>query len=363
MALRPFVSAALTCSGCRSAIMGSFVSRAGVGATHPSSHIPKRRQFASTTLRCSTEAFHTFEHEAFASPKSAAAEESSKAASEPSEAPEFVSEQSGEPPSAQVEEYVPWYLKVQQPKRTQDPAHPLADKQRLPDLPADPPPILQPVLEHMSVELGLDSLSLLDLRALDPPPGLGANLMMIVGTARSQKHLQVSADRFCRWLRATYRLRPYSDGLLGRNELKRKMRRKNKRARLLANVGAEDKASLDDGISTGWVCVHMGRTEPAESVTADVERSERVGFGFEDTQRVTLVAQIMTEEKREEIDLEDLWTTLLKRSLTKKQKLLEDIEALKAEQEKLALEVTGHSDAGTETVGSGSSRAQDVLVA
>lgn len=124
---------------------------------------------------------------------------------------------------------LPWYLQVQTPQISRSP---LYERQQLPELPPDPPPVLQPMLEHISVDLGLDDLSLLDLRNLDPPPALGSNLMMIIGTARSEKHLHVSADRFCRWLRTTHRLTPYADGLLGRGELKLKMRRKNRRNRV-----------------------------------------------------------------------------------------------------------------------------------
>ena len=73
----------------------------------------------------------------------------------------------------------------------------------------------------------------------------------------------VAADRLCRWLRTEHKLSPYADGLLGRNELKLKMRRKAKRARLMSAVGAKATAetSIDDGIRTGWVCVNVGRVE------------------------------------------------------------------------------------------------------
>ncbi len=87
---------------------------------------------------------------------------------------------------------------------------------------------------------------------------------MVLGTARSVKHLNVSADRFCRWLRSNYKLRPYADGLLGRNELKLKLRRKARRARLAASVGNttyEKGGGADDGITTGWICVNVGQVE------------------------------------------------------------------------------------------------------
>lgn len=218
------------------------------------------------------------------------------------------------------------------------------------------------MFEYLSVDSGLDNLTLLDLRSLDPPPALGANLLMVIGTARSVKHLNVSADRFCRWLRSNYKLRPYADGLLGRNELKLKLRRKARRAKLAASVGNtmyEKGGGADDGITTGWICVNVGQVEDgivknaveqdeavaelgtideeAEAVVGDAlnqefedeavaesitnqdeeeylnpERSSEdpdvdyVGFGSR-SNAPRIVVQMFTEEKRAELDLEGLW--------------------------------------------------------
>lgn len=217
----------------------------------------------------------------------------------PSEIPESI-----ETPS------IPWYLQVQGPQRIESS---LSDRQRLPELPSNPPPLLQPILEYISVDIGLDHLSLFDLRKLNPPPALGANLLMVMGTARSEKHLHVSADRFCRWLRTTHKMKPYADGLIGRNELKLKMRRKARRARLLSSVGSSEDGNADDGIRTGWVCVNVGAIENAEEVLEEVEESnDFVGFGGQ-VEGVKLVVQMLTQEKREELDLEGLWGGTLAR--------------------------------------------------
>ncbi|KAG9718741.1 hypothetical protein KCU59_g18343, partial [Aureobasidium melanogenum] len=158
-----------------------------------------------------------------------------------------------------------------------------------------------------------------DLRELDPPPALGANLLMIIGTARSEKHLHVSADRLCRWLRTEHHLTPYADGLLGRNELKLKLRRKAKRSRLLSAVGAKETASqdLDDGIRTGWVCVNVGRVEGGALQKPAEEMENIVGFGSQSSGS-RIVVQMMTDEKRGQIDLETLWSGILKRSIKAK---------------------------------------------
>ncbi|TVY30240.1 ATPase synthesis protein 25, mitochondrial [Lachnellula hyalina] len=202
---------------------------------------------------------------------------------------------------------VPWYLQVQSP---QSEVKPLSERQRIPELPESPPPILQPLLQKVSIDFGMDDLTLLDLRKLDPPPALGANLFMIIGTARSERHLHVSADRLCRWLRSTYKLRPSADGLLGRNEMKLKLRRKAKRAKLMGTTDGTE----DDGIRTGWVCVDVGVVEGAEGEADDVpEPQDFVGFGRK-TDGVRVVVQMLTEEKRQEIELERLWGGILNRS-------------------------------------------------
>lgn len=198
----------------------------------------------------------------------------------------------------------PWYLEIDTPQRA---SNQLLERQRIPELPPDPPPLLKPMLEHISIDLGLDDLTIFDLRKIDPPPALGANLMMVLGTARSEKHLHVSADRFCRWLKVTHKLTPYADGLLGRGELKLKMRRKARRAKILSNVGSSEKGNADDGIRTGWICVNVGTIEDGRKSTQNLSKQDgHVGFGGE-ADGAKLVIQMLTEEKREELDLEDLW--------------------------------------------------------
>lgn len=203
----------------------------------------------------------------------------------------------------------PWYLQVQTPKRE---SRSLSERQRLPELPPDPPPLLQPILENISIDLGLDDLYLFDLRELDPPPALGANLLVILGTARSEKHLHVSADRFCRWLRTAYKLTPYADGLMGRGELKQKMRRKARRARILSRVGSSERYSQDDGLTTGWICVNVGTIQDGKGASEEyLEPEGFVGFG-EKVGGAKVVIQMLTEEKRMELDLEELWENMLK---------------------------------------------------
>ena len=204
---------------------------------------------------------------------------------------------------------IPWYLQEEEPQLIPSM---MLERQKLPDLPDDPPQCLQPMLEYLSQNIGLDYLTLTDLRKLDPPPALGAGLIMIFGTARSEKHLHVSADRFARWLRSNYKLTPRADGLLGRNEIKLKLRRRAKRARLLRTVGSEPSPDRDDGLSSGWVCVNAGIVEQGSHQERSLDEEGIIGFGGRDD-GIRLVVQMLTEEKRAQLDLETLWNNAISR--------------------------------------------------
>jgi ribosomal silencing factor RsfS len=184
----------------------------------------------------------------------------------------------------------------------------------MPDLPPNPPPLLKTILEYISITAGLDDLQLLDLRHLDPPPALGPKLIMIIGTARSEKHLHVAADRFARYLRREHDLKANAAGLLGRNELKIKLRRKAKRMRMLANVGgAVPEGNIDDGIRTGWICCTLSKIEAHPEDMHMPGDNVQEFVGFRDVKPgVNVVLQMFTEEKRAETDLETLWGGVLR---------------------------------------------------
>lgn len=193
---------------------------------------------------------------------------------------------------------VPWYLQVEPPRHVAS-----IEPPPLPEVPSGAPEIIGSLLEYISEELGLDELSLLDLREIDPPAALGPNLFMLFGTARSERHLNVSAGRLVRWLRAKHRVYAHADGLLGPNERKLKLRRKAKRAKLLGST--EDNG--DDGIKTGWICVNLGTVGGGNEESAVIAEDGRVaGFGVAQ-EGSTVIVQIMTEFRRAEMGLEALW--------------------------------------------------------
>ncbi|KAH7551718.1 hypothetical protein J3E72DRAFT_436894 [Bipolaris maydis] len=231
-------------------------------------------------------------------------------------------EQAAPTPSTQ-DASIPWYLKQQSSVQL-----PVQQPAEIPALPPNPPPLLETLLDYISVTAGLDDLELLDLRHLDPPPALGPKLIMIIATARSEKHLHVAADRFCRYLRREHGLKANAAGLLGRNELKIKLRRKAKRMRMLANVGgAIPEGNIDDGIRTGWICCTLGKLEAHPEDTHMPGDNVQEFVGFRDVKPgVNVVVQMFTEEKRAETDLETLWGGVVR---THQRKIKSADEALK----------------------------------
>ena len=224
------------------------------------------------------------------------------------------------PPEQAEQTDKPWYLQVN--TLPPSPARP-PTRLELPELPPDPPPILKATLDFILYQLGLDDLKLLDLRDLDPPPALGANLLMIIGTARSEKHLHMSGERLRGWMRTEHKLSARADGLIGRGELKLRLRRKAKRARILSRVGSVDTGKADDGLHSAWVCVTVQDTGDAATVDAEAALSRTSGefAGFQDDEAGSkLVIQMLTAEKREELDLEGLWGEVLWRDGRKKAK-------------------------------------------
>lgn len=362
---------ATSCRACHRGLLDAFVSLAGLSLrpARPRTRIrintisapPLRKQLhtSRTWLQSNVE---KLEQDDLAESQLPTADTESIAQSEepdPAQADPTATPVAASPSSAP---HIPWYLQVQPPAPI-SPVHlPNLAAQEIPPLPENSPAILDPLLQHLSITIGLDHLTILDLRDLNPPSALGANLLMILGTARSEKHLNTSADRFCRWLRNTYRIRPFADGLLGRNELKLKLRRRNKRLKLAQSVGnTTHDQGFDDGITTGWICCNLGDVSEAAPVEAEREEDqlldEDIGEGTESDEHTLysqkdqerpledepeyrnpaeqdfkyrgfgdntfaprVVVQMFTEQKRLEMDLEGLWEQRIIRKEKKQQK-------------------------------------------
>ena len=99
----------------------------------------------------------------------------------------------------------------------------------------------------------------------------------------------------------------------------------------MSRVGSLEQGAADDGIRTGWVCVNIGAVEDGDLATEQVLEIEGfVGFGSQ-SDGTKVVVQMLTEEKREELDLERLWSQALARQERRKKRLLKGVEDMKAE--------------------------------
>lgn len=199
-----------------------------------------------------------------------------------------------------VEDSVPWYLQDGYAVKSS-----LVPKRApLPPLPELSPELLEEIITHLDVELGITGITIMDLRSLDPAPALGCDIIMVFGTACSDRHLHSSAYRVCRWLRTTHSLEPYADGLIGRNARKLIDRRRVRRG----SVAATQIGVTDESLVTEWVCVNTG---------------------YEG-----IVLQLFTKKRRKELNLEALWERKLNTSRKNKEKLMQAT----AEGERVVLE-------------------------
>ncbi|CAG7562742.1 unnamed protein product [Fusarium equiseti] len=293
MLKRP-VAAALSCRQCQSAIVRAVVSRP---ATSPF------RTFPKTTRHLPTLATRFYSDAKTIDPIT---EKSASISTAPNDTHESSANVSPEPAES---EDVPWFLEVEAPR------HPESQHAvELPKVPEGAPEVIEPMIKYIFEDMGLDDISLLDMRDLDPPAALGPNLIMLFATARSERHLHISSGRFVRWLRKNHNISARADGLIGPGELRTKLRRLRKKAKLMGTNTAIIPGG-DNGISTGWVCVNFSSSGDEIDEAAKVDDTGRFsGFGAPQT-GTTVVVQCMTDPRRAELDLETLWKGILKKSL------------------------------------------------
>lgn len=296
---------------------------------------------------------------------------------------------------SQQQQQQPWYLDepgpaIPRPSLLQTP---------LPALPPSPPALLAPLLTYVSDTLGLDAIKILDLRPLSatgqltaaatssgsedgshvvPVPALGPNLIMLLATARSERHLHVSAGRLVRHLKASCHPRDagvaktvHAHGLMGPGELRIRLRRRARRRKLLGGAASADDGK-DYGLTTGWICVHLGTVPDhvtlgppetgrgVEDIAKGLE-SENLGgpaelegeivgadgkiSGFGSVVKgTTIVVQLFTEARRQEMDLEGLWGDALRQheeALKKREEAMRDPESLQREAQKMLFKRNG----------------------
>lgn len=303
MALRPTLRAtAAGCSASQRSILRLFAPQYAPVINNPSRRLSSssgssllRSQAAPTSrLRFYSTERLSGETEGEKGEKGETPSQESLTAELKKDTPEKIDENDGE---------TPWYLEEEPPR------HPalLNQAQPLPKIPRGVPFIMHSLVQFVAHDMGLDELNLLDLRTLDPPAALGPSLIMLFGTARSERHLHVSAGNLKSWLRKKG-IQAHADGLLGPNEFKIKMRRKQRKAKLLGTSAMP--LGGDDGVTTRWICMNLGTIRSDSQEAIEFETS--TGFGIRQS-GTTIVVQMLTESKRKELDLETLWTRILAR--------------------------------------------------
>ncbi|KAF7563354.1 hypothetical protein G7046_g759 [Stylonectria norvegica] len=307
MLSRP-AAAALSCRQCQSTIFRAVLSRP---ATSSFRSLPQRQ---TRSLPILSRRLFSQERSIDAvlekdTPTIDAAPKTTQAALEKEAATVASPEEALEAEESDGSDDVPWFLEMEPPRHP-----PSQHAVVLPTIPENGPPVLESMIKYIYEDMGLDDISLLDLRDLDPPAALGPNLIMLFGTTRSERHLHVASGRFVRWLKRNHKIEARADGLIGPGELRTKLRRLRKKAKLMGTNTAIVPGG-DNGISTGWVCVNFGSDDVDSNESASFDQSGRFsGFGSART-GTTVVVQCMTETRREELDLESLWQVILKKSL------------------------------------------------
>ncbi|KAG5929118.1 hypothetical protein E4U42_007022 [Claviceps africana] len=291
----------LSCSGCRNAILRAVVTRQS-----PSFRTWQQGSLGRFPRPTPTSFFSTERYMGNSLPT----EQNSP---QTAENPQDISGNSSQDePSTSTR---PWFLEVEPPTHP-----PSLHTPNLPEAPAESPALITPMIKYIFEDMGLDDISLMDLRDLDPPAALGPNLIMLFATARSERHLHVSSGRFVRWLKRNHKVDARADGLIGPGELKTKLRRLRKKAKLMG-TNTMILPGGDNGISTGWVCVNFSTSQALADETASFDESGRFsGFGAAPS-GTTVVIQCMTEARRNDMDLETLWLGILKRNLQQTMKI------------------------------------------
>ncbi|KAK7206121.1 hypothetical protein BZA70DRAFT_309846 [Myxozyma melibiosi] len=189
---------------------------------------------------------------------------------------EEVSEEGGElVAEEQLIDSTPWYLRTAESMKEQE------EKvvEPLPEMPKNSPKQLESILKYVIDDLGLQEVAVSDLRSMMTV--FGNDAIMVVCTARSERHLNRAAEELRVHLKREFRSKPRIEGLVGKERMKVQERRiKKKLSRYTGDMNSYEK-DLRSQNSNSWVFVKTG----IEGIHV----------------------HIITGERRWELDLEGLW--------------------------------------------------------
>lgn len=167
---------------------------------------------------------------------------------------------------------IPWYLRPESNPTINSPLN----KEIIPELPNNSPIELKNIVNHLVKELGLKDLNIYNMDENNANEGsISLGNFMIIGTGKSQRHLQKASDELKFLLKHEYHLLSHIEGLVNSNALARYHRRLQRKGKA-ANYSKNDYGAM----SNSWIM-------------CDCQNG--------------IVVHMLTEDRRKEVNLEELW--------------------------------------------------------
>ncbi|KAK9471374.1 uncharacterized protein V1510DRAFT_368016 [Dipodascopsis tothii] len=189
-------------------------------------------------------------------------------------------------PKSEIEDYVPanttqipWYLR-KVPAAGDSPFN-----TELPDIPDDAPKELSSVLRYMADDLGLTDIQIFDMRQLKSPTAFGEDAMMVISSTRGERHLLRAAESLRKFMKESFRAKVKTEGMVAPERIKIRERRIKKKLSKFSGDMAMAEQELRSEQAHTWVLINSGIR----------------GINI----------HLMTRDRREELDLETLWTSEL----------------------------------------------------
>lgn len=170
---------------------------------------------------------------------------------------------------------VPWYLRPEESPTLNSPLN----KVELPELPHNSPATLQPILEFIGQELGLFDLKVFDLRTSKSNEGaIDLADYMIIGTGKSPKHIQKASSELNFFIKEKYHKLASTEGILRSGIIAKYNRRLQKKGKKAPAYSQNDFGASPNT----WVMT--------------------------DCKSDGIVVHFLTKERRNDLNLEELWS-------------------------------------------------------